>query len=112
MEHLKLTARPGVLWFHPANGGRRDKSEAAKLKAMGVQPGIPDLMLVADGQTYGLELKTATGRLSQDQSAMLDALAAAGVTVAVSHGLDDALVILRQWGLLKPDAFGGAKRIA
>ncbi len=55
----------------PAQRGATDEREGAKLKALGTQAGAPDLMLVADPRTYGLELKTATGRVSKAQREML-----------------------------------------
>lgn len=100
VQHLKYRARKGVCFFHAANGERREARDAAKLKAMGVTPGIPDLMIVADGKTYGLELKTSRGRLSPAQKGMLDVLNAAGAYTAVAYGIDQALAILQAWGLL------------
>lgn len=41
--------RPGVLFFHPANGGRRGRAEAGRFKAQGVVAGIPDLVAIAEG---------------------------------------------------------------
>ena len=35
-DHLRLRAKPDVLWLHPANGGTRDIREAARFKRMGV----------------------------------------------------------------------------
>lgn len=100
VQHLKYRARKGVCFFHCPNGERREKRDAAKLKAMGVTPGIPDLMIVADGKTYGLELKTSRGRLSTEQKSMLDRMQAAGVYIAVAYGLDQALAIISAWGLM------------
>ncbi len=34
-----------ALAFHPANGGKRDPREAARLKGLGVRPGVPDVMI-------------------------------------------------------------------
>jgi len=99
-QHLRYRARKGVVWFHPANGEKRDKGAAARLKAMGVTPGIPDLVLIADGRTYGLEIKTDRGRVSRDQQDMLAAFNAAGAFTAVAYGIDSALAILDRWGLL------------
>ena len=41
-------AFPGVLIYHVPNGGKRNPREAAKLKSMGVVPGIPDLQYYQD----------------------------------------------------------------
>jgi hypothetical protein len=38
------------------NGGWRSPIEAAILKGLGVQPGVPDLILVRDGRPFALEL--------------------------------------------------------
>ena len=45
VEHLRLRAKPDVLWLHPANGGTRDIREAARFKRMGVLAGASDLLL-------------------------------------------------------------------
>lgn len=102
VQHLKYRARKGVLFWHTPNGERRERADAAKLKAMGTTAGIPDLILLADGKTYGLELKTIDGRLSHEQRQMLEAFTQAGAFTAVAHGIDAALDILTAWGLLLP----------
>jgi hypothetical protein len=58
------------LLLHVPNGGYRNPREAAKLKRMGVSPGVPDcLLLVARGGYNGLaiEFKSHTGKLSENQ---------------------------------------------
>jgi hypothetical protein len=105
-EHLAIRAASTVFAFHPANGGWRSRVEAAILKGMGVRAGVPDIIAVKDGQCYALELKAqalpgrAPGRLTPVQRDAHAALVAAGATVAVAYGLDDALVRLEAWGLL------------
>jgi hypothetical protein len=62
------TVAPGVLIFHIPNGGYRSKAEAARLKWTGVLAGVPDLAIIAPGgRAFFLEVKTATGRLSEVQ---------------------------------------------
>jgi hypothetical protein len=100
-EHLALRSTPGVFAFHPANGGWRSRIEAAILKGLGVRAGVPDIIAVRDGRTYGLEVKTPGGRLSAAQRSAHAALRAAGATVATAWGLDDALKTLEAWGLLR-----------
>ena len=63
-DHLRARAAAGTYWFHPANGGARTAIEGAILKACGVSAGTPDLILIKDGKTFGLELKAANGRVS------------------------------------------------
>jgi hypothetical protein len=72
------------------------------LKAMGVKPGVPDVVACFQGKFYALELKADGGRLSTEQRNVLDALRRAGAIVAVATGLDEALRTLESWGLLRP----------
>ena len=55
-------------------------------------PGWPDLVLVRDTELLFVELKTELGRVSPDQRAWLDALAAAGAEVHVWRPTDFTLV--------------------
>jgi hypothetical protein len=56
-DHLRARAAASTYWFHPANGGARTAIEGAILKACGVRAGTPDLILIKDGKTFGLELQ-------------------------------------------------------
>lgn len=105
--HLTARASSDVLWWHTPNGGSRNAIEAAKLRRMGVKPGIPDLLLLVGGRLHALELKTAKqgsrakGRLSAHQMIVLDAMGRQGVRVAVAYGLDEALAQIEAWGLFR-----------
>jgi hypothetical protein len=104
IDHLKWRGVPGLFWFHPANGGLRTTIEAAIFRGLGVVAGVPDLILVHAGRTYGLELKTANGRSTDVQRTTHTAMRAAGACVAVTYGIDAALAQLADWRLLR----GGA----
>jgi hypothetical protein len=67
-------------------------SEGAILKSMGVVPGVADVIIIKDGHTYALELKTDAGRLTEIQRETIAAMQAAGATCAVAYGIDAALV--------------------
>ena len=59
----------GLLFAVP-NGGRRDATTAAKLKAEGVVAGVSDLILLVPNKTNSalpIEMKTPTGRQSESQ---------------------------------------------
>jgi hypothetical protein len=100
-EHLAFRSAPGIFAFHPANGGWRSHIEAAILKGLGVRAGVPDVIAVKDGRTYALEIKPPGGRLTAAQTAAHAALRAAGAAVVTSYGLDDAISMLEEWGLLR-----------
>jgi hypothetical protein len=98
-DHLCARAAAGTYWFHPANGGARSAIEGAILKACGVRAGTPDLILIKDGKTFGLELKTNGGRVSPAQAQAHQEMKAAGAEVAT--GIDEAIKQLEVWQLLR-----------
>lgn len=57
------------LLFHVPNGGSRNAIEAGKLKAMGVTPGIPDMIFLHKAKAYFFEFKEpgGKGRVSPSQ---------------------------------------------
>ena len=93
------------LLHHSANEGKRTTrivhthagtrvvcSGGARLKAMGMQPGFPDLFLAVPSRgMHGLfiEMKSATGRLEPSQREMLALLSEQGYATAVCRSLDD-----------------------
>ena len=100
-DHLRLRAKPDVLWLHPANGGTRDIREAARFKRMGVLAGASDLLLWHRGNSFALELKSPAGRLSDAQLEFLARFNDAGGHSASAEGVDRALATLEAWGLLR-----------
>lgn len=92
---------PGTIFWHTPNGGFRSAAEAGRFKALGVKPGIPDLLALRECRLFALELKADGGRLSPSQTDMLAALERAGATTGVAVGIDEALTKLESWGLLK-----------
>ena len=81
------------LLHHIPNGGRRDKKEAARLKAQGVKAGVPDLFLpVSRGGYHGLfiELKHGKNKPTEKQTEWLKSLNEQGYAVAVCYGCEEA----------------------
>jgi hypothetical protein len=100
-DHLRLRAKPDVLWLHVPNGGRRDVRTGAMLKREGVLAGASDLLLWHDGNSFALELKSPGGRLSDAQLEFLARFNDAGGHSACAEGTDRALACLEAWGLLR-----------
>jgi VRR-NUC domain len=100
-DHLRLRAKPDVLWLHVPNGERRDKITGAKLKRMGVLAGASDFLLWHEGHSFALELKSPGGRLSQAQLEFLARFNDAGGHSACAEGLDRAIAVLESWHLLR-----------
>src|ERR1700733_8739225 len=80
--------------FHIPNGGSRHIAEAGKLKAMGVKPGVPDIMLPIGRNGFKglwIELKKPkVGVVSEKQHEWLDHLAAQGYATRVCFGWIEA----------------------
>ena len=102
---LNYKEYPELKWaFHVPNGGFRHKAEAAKLRAMGVRSGVPDICLpVRRGSYSGLfiELKRMAkdgkreGRLSDNQKEVwIPFLKSQGFGVAVAYGWMEARNII------------------
>src|SRR5262245_1309253 len=101
LQHLYARAPREAYWFAVPNGGGRSPIEAAILKGLGVRAGVPDLIIVYGGKTYGLELKADGNKPTKLQIEAQDAMRAAGAEVAVAVDLDAALACLEGWQLLK-----------
>ncbi|MBQ7609135.1 MAG: VRR-NUC domain-containing protein [Desulfovibrionaceae bacterium] len=84
---------PEPLLYAIPNGGARHIVVAKKLKDEGVRAGIPDLFLaVSRNGFHGLyiELKTASGRPSSAQKAIIGELEQQGYACKVCHGFEEA----------------------
>jgi hypothetical protein len=99
-EHFKIRSSPGAFAFHVPNGGWRSPIEAKILKSLGVTAGVPDIIIIRDSRTYGLELKAKGGKLTP-QIAAHSLLVSAGAMVAVADNIDAALSQLESWKLLR-----------
>lgn len=88
------------LMFHIPNGGSRNKAEAANLKRQGVKSGVPDIFLpVPRGKFAGLwiELKTVSGKASEEQKKYIQALNDVGYAAEVCHGFDSAVEVITKY---------------
>jgi VRR-NUC domain len=99
VEWARVVA-PSVLVFAIPNGGLRSKAEAARLKWTGVVAGVPDLAVIAPGgKAHFLEVKTPTGRLSDDQREIMDTLGRLGAPVMTVASVDDVRRAFSGWGI-------------
>jgi len=82
---------PEHMIFHVANGGGRTKAEGAKLKNMGVLPGVPDLFIPS--LKLFIEMKNSQGTPSAAQWKIMEQLGEYGYTVAVCNSLANAQTV-------------------
>lgn len=112
---LRRFARPDWRWSHFPSGELRDKRTAGKLKAMGLQPGWPDLLLIDPvGVMHALELKRQGETLTDEQKDFEAWCVEHGVPHAVAQTSDAALKVLSLWDVLtiKPAARGNGWELA
>ena len=95
-ERLSLA---GVFYFSVPNE-HKDVTQITKLKKTGMIPGIPDLCILHDDTVYFLEMKSTSGRMSDQQTIIHGILMQRGYHVATAYGYDDAMRILTEWGIV------------
>lgn len=86
--------------FAVPNAARRSYALAARMKAEGLTPGVPDVCIpvkAAGGGVLFLEFKTGKGKLTTDQETVIQYLRDAGNTVSVVRTLKEATGITRGW---------------
>ena len=85
-------------WFHSPNGGHRLKSVAGKLKAQGVKPGIPDVVVLRpNGSPIYVELKAFGGTLSLAQKDFRDWCAKSQQPYRVCRSVGEVEVFLKEY---------------
>jgi len=101
----------GIRWFHPANGGARTKAEAGVFRAIGVKPGVPDVIIVDPPPAVqgpcgvAIELKRREGgRISDAQREWLARLRYRGWWAEVCAGADEAIELLERLGFGRREA--------
>lgn len=110
VKHLEFRAYPYVAWWHTPNGEARDARVGAKLKRMGVKSGVADIVgLVPNkegsGSTFfALEIKGPKGKPTKQQQAFIELVGDCGGYAGFAYSVDDALDLLVDWGVIKPEA--------
>ena len=101
---IQRLRRMGLDVVADMNAARRSVQAASRLKASGMTAGEPDLRIYMPGGRLGMiEVKTATGRLSDAQAARIEKLRGLGYPVeivkaaTVLEAADLAESIVREW---------------
>ncbi len=98
-------------WFSsiPAGGGGEMRGRI--IKGTGYKSGTPDLLIVAEGRAWFIELKAPRGMLSEAQRRTIPALEAAGAHVVVCRSLDEVRGALDAWGIPTREVKPATERI-
>lgn len=88
----------------PNQRGTRSRAEMGILWALGVRPGVADLLVLhGKGRTLHVEVKAPgrEGRLSEEQKSYLEDVTRLGHPYYVVSSLDDFLDVLRRHKLIR-----------
>lgn len=97
-KRLYYTA-PEVKLVAVPNGGKRTQWAARQAKREGMSAGFPDMIALWPlGGVALIELKSAKGRVSENQTEWHERLSAMGHRVAVARTVEDAVAFLRDCG--------------
>lgn len=100
VQYLTLSMPDDVFWYHCPNGEYRSKRTAARLKLMGVMPGVPDLCFVLrSGRAAFIELKAPKKGLSKVQKEAKSVIDGAGGMFAMCRTLEEVEKTLTDWGV-------------
>jgi hypothetical protein len=86
--------------FAIPNGGKRSKTEAARMKKMGVKPGVSDLLLPIPRKGFHglwIELKAKKGKPTKEQLEWLDKMTAEGYAAVLCYGCLSAIKTIEQY---------------
>ena len=99
---LRLQCKSGIIWYHVPNGEARDPRTGAKLKAMGVRPGVSDLEFVfqVPRPNLYLELKARGRDLTPDQKIFRADVRALGHCYEMADTIDEAVRVLKQYRII------------
>lgn len=97
IAHWRLFGTPGSLVAAIPNAHAHGQP--------GLTAGLPDLLVVGGDVGVGfIELKTATGKLSEAQWQVRRTIEAAGGHVAVTWGREQPITALEAWGIVRKQA--------
>jgi len=97
VQALTLYRSPHVLAFSIPNEDARSPATGAKLKAMGMYPGIADLCIVIFGRVHFLELKHGNNQLTKAQRAFRAECERLGLPHRVARTPEEVCDILTGW---------------
>lgn len=102
VKWLKLV-NVDAIWYHVPNGCWRSRAEAGILKAMGVMPGVYDLVFnwrSDNGLMIGyVEVKRPGGRLSANEKLFAQLCDKYGISHEMVTDVSDMPRILDKWGI-------------
>ena len=104
-QQVKLRIRPKVIWFSVPNERECKAWHMANLKAMGLRPGVADLVFIPPGYaTCFMELKWGKLKQSPSQIQFENDCLKNGSKYALCYNIDTAVQQLIDWGIIVDEA--------
>lgn len=97
---VQYCALKGIPVAHVPNEGKRSVVYGSRLKEMGLSCGFPDLVIPEPRKGYHglfIEMKTRTGKATEDQKKWLSRLSKSGYLAALCHGFEEAREIIDEY---------------
>lgn len=100
VDLLAYCLPPDVFWTAIQPRPFKSKAAAGMAKRLGAKAGIPDIIVLCDGEFIGIELKNGkAGRQSVQQKARAREIFASGGKYFVARSVDEFVDILRDCGV-------------
>lgn len=102
-DYVRLKAKDDKRYaavFAVPNGGHRHKTVAGKLKAEGVEAGVPDLFVAVPTAKYPglfIEMKYGRNKLSDNQKGWIALLSNMGYVCSICWSAEDAIEVLEMY---------------
>ena len=102
LRYLDYSARPDLYWFAIPNAARRSLRMGGHMKGEGLKAGVADLcFMLPGGKAAWLELKKPGNYQTVEQKGFEARCKRLDHPYAVARNLDQAIAVLKQWGVLK-----------
>ena len=101
IRYLSILENQGKLFFNRTNNippvNKNSKGEVVGFRRLpvGAKKGIPDIWVIMNGHTIGLEVKTSTGRQSKEQKEIEERFKKNGAEYYVVRSLEDVKRIIK-----------------
>lgn len=97
-NYFRVALKPPTIWTAIGHGGG-GKVRGAILKAMGVQPGWPDILVISPSIVIGLEMKAKGGRPSPYQDAVAHSFHQIAALYFICKSVGDVQFALERSGI-------------
>ena len=104
MKEIRKRGIPKLVVFAVPNAGKRSMKLAEHMRAEGMRAGVADLVFTIPpmGHVAYLEMKREKGgRVGDEQRRFAREVIDAGALHAIANGFDEAVAVLKGWGVLK-----------